>query len=30
MSVYVKHLLEGAAFGGIMLLIAIAPSLLAG
>lgn len=30
MSVYLMHLLEGAAFGAIMLLIAISPGLLAG
>jgi hypothetical protein len=28
MSAYVTHLLEGAVFGAIMLLIAISPSLL--
>ena len=30
MSVYMTHLLEGAVFGAVMLLIAISPSLLAG
>lgn len=30
MSTYVTHLLEGAAFAAIMLLIAISPSFLAG
>ncbi len=30
MSAYFVHLLEGAAFGAIMLLIAISPGLLAG
>ena len=29
MSVYVAHVLEGAAFAAIMLMIAISPSLLA-
>jgi hypothetical protein len=29
MSAYVSHMLEGAAFAAIMLLIAISPSLLA-
>jgi hypothetical protein len=29
MSAYVTHLLEGAAFAAIMLMIAISPSLLA-
>jgi hypothetical protein len=30
MTTYLGHLFEGAVFGGIMLLIAISPSLLAG
>jgi len=30
MSVYLAHVLEGAAFAAIMLLIAISPALLAG
>jgi hypothetical protein len=30
MATYLGHLLEGAVFGGIMLLIAVAPGLLAG
>jgi hypothetical protein len=30
MSAYVTHLLEGAAFGALMLLIAMSPGLLAG
>lgn len=30
MAAYLGHLVEGAVFGGIMLLIAVAPGLLAG
>lgn len=30
MSIYIAHILEGAAFAAIMLLIAISPGLLAG
>lgn len=30
MATYLGHLFEGAVFGGIMLLIAISPGLLAG
>ena len=30
MATYLNHLVEGAVFGGIMLLIAVAPGLLAG
>jgi len=30
MATYLSHLIEGAVFGGVMLLIAISPGLLAG